>query len=338
MQPASPSSSFATCSLPHAVLQALANGPLAMQALRGQLGCDAQPLEAAMAELHGAGAVVSDAVQPDVWRLQPGHDWLSLDAILPKLGDPEQMQLHALHLDWCLPSTNAELLQHPAPAAGAMVLLAEGQQQGRGRRGRRWASPLGMNLYLSVLRRFEGPPARLAGVALATGVAVLQALHSLGVSDAQLKWPNDVLVDGRKLAGVLVESGTPDTTAGLPLVIGIGINVHMPVDAATSIDQPWTDLHTVLGHGGSRNRVAAALLQALLPALAMFDAAGLAPFLAAYGRHDGLRGRPVRVHGGAGVHRDGIAMGIAPDGALLLADAQGRQWPVHAGEVSVRPA
>ncbi len=325
-------------SLPHAVLQALAPAAMSTDVLIHDLRCDADALQAVLADLVAAAAVTPVSDRPGVWQRQPQHEWLQPQDILSMLGGAAQAQLQQLQLAWQLASTNAELLRQRAPATGTAVLLAEGQSQGRGRRGRQWASPLGMNLYLSVLRRFQGPPARLASIALVTGVALVQALQRLGVASAQLKWPNDVLVDGRKLAGVLVESAGSVDAGGFPLVIGIGINVCMPADAAAAIGQPWIDLRSVLGDAASRNRTAGVVLDALLPALALFDTAGLDPFREAYGQYDALHGRRVRVQSGTVARQDGIAMGIDRDGALLLADAQGRQWPVHAGEVSVRTA
>ena len=157
------------------------------------------------------------------------------------------------------------------------VLLAERQTGGRGRRGRTWASPLAAHIYLSVLRLFSGGLGRLAGLSLVAGIAVAEALHDLGYTQAQLKWPNDLIVDGkRKLVGLLAEGGG-EYAGPARAVIGIGINTHMPPSFAEQITQPWVDLDTLAGKPVDRNVVVAAVLARLLPALEEFDREGLAP-------------------------------------------------------------
>ena len=122
---------------------------------------------------------------------------------------------------------------------------------------------------------------------------------------------------------------------GLSLAVGVGVNVAMPPAAAATIDQPWIDLATLAGAPVSRHDVVVALLDALLPMLARFERDGLAPFLPAWRRHDALAGRPVRVHE-AGATHDGVALGIADDGALRVRGEDGGERRVHAGEASLR--
>lgn len=240
---------------------------------------------------------------------------------------------------WSLDSTNAELLRRPA--AGTAVLLAERQTSGRGRRGRDWASPLAANLYLSVARVFAGGLARLGGLSLVAGVAAVEALHALGYGSVQLKWPNDLVVPDpgaraglRKLGGLLVEGGG-EHAGPVRAVIGLGLNVRMPRSAADGIDQPWIDLDRLhAAPARTRNEIAAAVLDQLLPALARFDEAGLAPFLPRYAAFDALTGHEVVVQAGDGRHA-GTCLGVAGDGALRIGNAAAEQC-FHAGEVSVR--
>jgi BirA family biotin operon repressor/biotin-[acetyl-CoA-carboxylase] ligase len=163
---------------------------------------------------------------------------------------------------------------------------------------------------------------------------VADALHALGHTQVGLKWPNDLLADARKLGGILVEVGG-DAAGPLRVVVGVGINVAMPPQAAATIDQPWTDLATLSGSVPSRRQVAAALLDALLPMLARFERDGLAPFLPAWNRYDALAGRAVRVQEGDRVH-EGVALGIDAGGALRLRGDDGVERRVHAGEASLR--
>lgn len=239
-------------------------------------------------------------------------------------------------------STNSELLRRQTPTAGIAALFAEHQTGGRGRQGRAWASPPGRNLYLSLARRFDGELARLGGLSLVVGIATAEALHALGADDVRVKWPNDLVINDRyalhahtlqKLGGVLIEGGLQD---GQPrTVIGLGLNVRMPKTAADAIDQPWTDLHALLGVAlPSRNTVAAAMLTALVAAIDQFDAEGLAPFLQRFVVLDALRNAEITATIGTVAHT-GIADGIADDGALRLSTDHGEML-LRAGEVSVR--
>ena len=274
------------------------------------------------------------------YALDRPMELLDADAIGAGLAPAQRDALASLEVAWSLDSTNSELLRRETPAVGSAVLLAERQSGGRGRRGRAWASPLAANIYLSLARRFGGGLARLPGLSLVAGVASAQALHALGFDNVRLKWPNDLVVaDGggmRKLAGLLVEGGG-EAAGPARAVIGLGLNVAMPADTATGIDQPWIDLATLAGgQPPSRNAVAAALLSHWLPALSLFDEVGLAPFLEPWARFDALAGREVLVHAHDGNHA-GVALGLAHDGGLRVRiGAQERV--VHAGEVSVRPA
>ncbi|MGH8082437.1 MAG: biotin--[acetyl-CoA-carboxylase] ligase, partial [Lysobacter sp.] len=250
-------------------------------------------------------------------------------------------RLAELDVAWSIDSTNSELLRRPTPAQGACVLLAERQTGGRGRRGRVWASPLAAHLYLSLARSFGGGLARLGGLSLVAGIAAVQALHRLGYAQVRLKWPNDLVVlDGnglRKLGGLLIEGGG-EYAGPARAVIGLGLNVRMPAAAAAQIDQPWCDLAALAGARPlSRNEIAAAVLDSLLPVLDEFDTAGLAPFIERYAAFDALAGQAVTVHGADAEHR-GRALGLAEDGALRvrLDTAQGEERHFHAGEVSVR--
>ena len=232
-------------------------------------------------------------------------------------------------------STSNELLRRGATAASGTVVFAEAQSAGRGRRGRAWRSPLGANLMFSVLWRFDAGFAALAGLSLAVGVALAEALEGVGVPRVMLKWPNDLQVDGRKLGGILVEvSG--EASGPCAAVIGVGINGRMSELAGAGIDQPWIDLaRAAPSELPGRNAIAAALLGALLPALARFEREGLAPFRDAFASRDALARRPVRVHAADGAW-DGVAEGVDASGQLLVRDAAGALRAVGSGEVSVR--
>jgi len=175
--------------------------------------------------------------------------------------------------------------------------------------------------------------APLGGLSLVAGIAVVDALRALGVASAALKWPNDIVIAGRKLGGVLVE-GSGEAAGMARAVIGLGLNVRMPSGVSEGIEQPWTDLATAMSPPPLRNVLAVQLLDHLLPACALFDRVGLAPFLPRYAGYDALRDCTVVVHVGD-VRHQGRALGVAQDGALRVEiDAVERRF--HAGEVSVR--
>lgn len=321
-----------------ALVERLIAGPVSGDALAREAGLTRAAVWKRIEALREAGVPIA-ARAGRGYALAAPLDLLDADAILAALPDAARGQVDTLDVAWSIDSTSSELLRRGTGGAGAQVLLAERQTGGRGRRGRAWASPLAANLYLSVARRFEAGLARLGGLSLVAGVAVVQALHALGIAQARLKWPNDVVVVDagglRKLGGILVEGGG-EHAGPARAVVGIGLNVRMPAREAAAIDQPWIDLVALHDPPPTRDALAAALLAQLLPALAAFDRDGLAPFLPRYAAFDALAGQPVRVLAGDGEAR-GVALGVADDGALRVRLAQGERL-FHAGEVSLRRA
>lgn len=317
------------------LLQQLIAGPVSGDALASRFGVTRAAVWKRVRALREAGVDIGAAAGRGYALAQP-LDLLDGDAIRAALHAPAADALAELQVAWSLDSTNAELLRRDPPSDGVAVLLAERQTAGRGRRGRAWASPLAANLYLSLSRRYGGGLARLGGLSLAAGVAVAEALREAGVVGACLKWPNDIVVGARKLGGLLVE-GSGEPAGAARAVVGLGLNVRMPVAVAGAIDQPWIDLAALLPDPPRRSELGARLLDHLLPALALFDRDGLAPFLPRYAAHDALRGRTIAVLGGDGTIHAGTALGVADDGALRVATQDGERR-FHSGEVSVRAA
>ncbi len=215
-----------------------------------------------------------------------------------------------------------------------MVVARDYERAGSGRRGREWQSPSGAELDLSVLYRLAGGFSSLCGLSLAAGVAVSRALAQtapdLGLG---LKWPNDLLVNGAKLGGVLIELAG-EMEGQVQVVVGVGINVSMSDHQAEAIDQDWTDLRRLRGSPPGRTHLAAAVADELLTMLDQFAVDGFAPFVAAFNRIDVCRDRPVVIHSGSG-QRAGIARGVAEDGALRV-EIDGETHYMHGGEVSLR--
>ena len=314
------------------ILQRLIAGPVSGDVLAQEAGLTRAAMWKRIEALREAGVEI-DAQAGRGYSLRHPVELMQADAILDALPPFMRAGLASLEIAWSLDSTNSELLRREAPAHGVAALIAERQTGGRGRRGKAWASPLAAHLYLSLSRQFSGGLARLGGLSLVAGVATAEALQEAGYADVRLKWPNDLVVEGRKLGGLLVEGGG-EHAGPVRAVIGLGLNVRMPDTVAATLDQPWTDLTRLMDPAPSRNALAARLLTHLLPALDQFDVEGLTPFLGRYARFDALTGREVVVHL-AGDSQIGIAAGIAEDGALRVR-VEGEERVFHAGEVSVR--
>ena len=315
------------------VLQRLTAGPVSGDTLAREAGLTRAAMWKRIEALREAGVDI-DAQPGRGYALRNPLELLDAGAINAALPVGVRASVATLEIAWSLDSTNSELLRRDTPAQGATVLLAERQTGGRGRRGRSWVAPPAAHRSRRLARQFSGGLSRLGGLSLVAGVAVAEALHADGYAQVQLKWPNDLLVSGRKLGGLLVEGGG-EHAGPVRAVIGLGLNVRMPLDAAATLDQPWVDLAALSAAAPSRNAVAASVLGHLLPALEQFDVEGLSPFLARYAHFDALAGREVVIHG-AGTPAGGTALGIAADGALRVR-VDGEERSFHAGEVSVRP-
>ena len=315
------------------LLARLGAGPVSGDALARDAGLTRAAVWKRIDGLRAAGVDITARAGRGYGLAQP-LELLDAEAIRARLPATARAALAALEVAWSLDSTNSELLRRPPPATGTLALLAERQSGGRGRRGRAWASPLAAHLYLSLARQFAGELARLGGLSLVAGIAAAEALQALGIGGVRLKWPNDLVGDGRKLGGLLVEGGG-EHAGPVRAVIGLGLNVRMPSAFAVGIDQPWVDLASLGDAPPSRNLIAATLLAHLLPALAQFDQEGLAPFLPRYAALDALAGRAVTLHLPEG-GQAAIALGIGADGALRVRLPSGVERLVHAGEVSVR--
>jgi len=216
-------------------------------------------------------------------------------------------------------STNAALLEEKAP--GPLLLAAEEQTAGRGRRGRRWRSAPGAGATFSILRRMRCAPAALSGLSLAVGVAAARALRALGAVQTQVKWPNDLVVRGAKLGGILVETrvSAGETVA----VVGIGINCRGAPALARRLRRRIAALDELVQPAPSRNAVIGAVAREVMAALESFERGGLAPFIAEWTSLHAHEGERLQVRLADGRTLSGLAEGIAASGALRLATARG---------------
>ena len=245
-------------------------------------------------------------------------------------------------LDEC-ESTSTLLASRLATAPSGTVITCEHQRAGRGRRGQHWKSGLAAGLTFSLLWRFGGGPTALSGLSLAVAVTVAKALERRGLAGIGLKWPNDLFYRGRKFGGILIEVSGSAQGPGTA-IIGIGLNVRLPVEIADEIDRPVTDLAEVAATGSGtpekfnmpdRTTILADVLAALAAMLPQYEHDGFSAFREDWQSRHAHQGRHVMLVRDNRTVAEGEAVGVAEDGALLLRSARGLER-FHSGEVSLR--
>jgi BirA family biotin operon repressor/biotin-[acetyl-CoA-carboxylase] ligase len=300
------------------------------------LGVSRAAVWKAVESLRELGATLH-AVRNKGYRLRSGGD--ALDAKQIKTLLPETVRAHAHSVDaaWTVDSTNSVLLARPNPPFGTCeVMLAEYQTAGRGRRGRAWVAPPGGSICLSLSWAFRGVPQDLGALGLVIGVCALRALRDFGLEDASLKWPNDLVIEGKKLGGILIELRA-ESAGPACVIIGIGLNVALGANALEAIEETGVspiDLVTAGLEHPSRNAFASALITQIVHGLLVFEKEGLRPFAEEWRNADALRGRQIDVHTLEGVAR-GLARGIDLHGALVVETPQGVRRFIS-GDVTVR--
>ena len=266
--------------------------------------------------------------KPDVDRLRR----LLSDAICERM---ERIDAFA-----SIDSTNSWLKEQPPPRAGNLsAAIADHQTAGRGRHDRAWLSAPGCSLCLSLAYTFREPPDLLPPLTLAVGVATANVLAGFGIDQVRLKWPNDLLVDGRKLGGILVESSVRRSgdRSSITVVAGIGINLTVPETIADVVDSGWAQgpvgLDRCAAEAPERDELAARLIDSFVDAMSLYDEHGLAPFEQEFVRIDWLLGRAIVVENPDG-EIEGVAAGIERDGSLLL-QRQDRVHRIFSGSIRI---
>jgi BirA family transcriptional regulator, biotin operon repressor / biotin---[acetyl-CoA-carboxylase] ligase len=265
---------------------------------------------------------------------------LNRDAILQAIG--QQREWFNLVLLDEVASTNTYLMQQSAKGASHVTcVVAQMQTNGKGRRGRTWVSQLGASLTFSLLWRFQCGAAALSGMSLAVGVALIRALNSLGVTNAQLKWPNDVLVmdaqgQGKKLAGILIEL-QGDMEGPSAAVIGVGINMSLPDAVLKNIDQPATDLAQLAAQPIDPSELLGTLLRHLADVLNQFEQQGFVGLRDEWVSYHAYHQQAVRMLMPNGTETHGVVQGVAEDGILMVQTPLSLQR-FSAGEISLRMA
>lgn len=327
---------------PEPLLRALADGePHSGEDLARALGVTRAAVWKQVAKLAQWGLDVN--ASPGIgYRLARRIDLLDAESLRGALPASVASRIARLEVFTELGSTNRRLLDHDPPSPGLLdVCIAEYQTAGRGRRGRRWTTPLGGGLCLSVAWRFADVPPELSALTLAAGVVVRRAIERLSGVRIALKWPNDLVWDERKLGGILLEL-KGEAQGGCHVVTGIGLNVALPpllLAALSDWPRGAVDLQSATGGGAppARAALAAALIEGLADLFSSYAAAGFSAYRADWREADCLQGRRITIDDASGPV-SGIALGIDGDGALLIETEAGERCRVISGDVSVRGA
>jgi len=263
-----------------------------------------------------------------------------IQRILLGLGHKNKVEVHNI-----IDSTNSYLLRRlPNQNNNLQVCLAEYQNSGRGRRGRKWVSPFGSHIYMSMYWYLEQGMTAAMGLSVVSALAVSDAIKELYEIDVQLKWPNDIYFGGVKLAGILIDL-EGQALEPCHCVIGIGLNINMPEKSADQVDQPWTDLqeaiiNNIALRGGAsesnidRDELAATLITKLSLRLQQHQSEGMTTMVNEWAQHDFYLNKSVRLITGTREKR-GVCRGINNQGALLL-EVDDQIFPIYGGEVSLR--
>ncbi|MGF1762560.1 bifunctional biotin--[acetyl-CoA-carboxylase] ligase/biotin operon repressor BirA [Aliivibrio kagoshimensis] len=270
----------------------------------------------------------------DVFRVQGKGYCLANPIELLTCEKVEQyVESNPIELIPIIDSTNQYLMDRIGHIESGTVCLAEYQQLGRGRRGRQWISPFGSNLYLSMYWRLDAGMAAAMGLSLVVGIAIAETLKQFGCDSVKVKWPNDIYINDKKLAGILVEM-TGQTGDAAHIVIGMGLNVAMTDSVGQEIDQPWTNIEKEINSPVERNKLAGCLIQALQDILVEYEQLGLAGFKERWNQLDNYTGREVCLIIGNNQVK-GVAQGINEQGALMVETDKGLQAFIG-GEISLR--
>ena len=318
-----------------ALLKILADGKFHSGTdLGNSLGLSRSAVWKQMKELQEYGVEVY-SVRGRGYRIPKGLDLLDVDKVLSYSEPVVQQSLTHISLKTFTDSTNLMALRNIQEYKHGALYLTEYQHNGLGRRGRNWLGPLASNLYFSLMWRFTGGAAALEGLSLVVGLSIAQAIIQQGIQGVELKWPNDLLYQNRKLAGILLEM-QGDASGDISVVIGVGVNVLMNEKSgqAREITQPWIDLTSIADRSIDRNKLLAAVVSKLIINLGLFAESGFAAFIDDWHNIHAFQDSYVKLLN-AKSEIEGICRGVNSQGALLL-ERNGKIEAYHGGEIRVR--
>jgi BirA family biotin operon repressor/biotin-[acetyl-CoA-carboxylase] ligase len=299
------------------------------------LGVSRTTISNRIAQWNTQGVVI-DSVTGKGYRLHSPIQWLNKEQVWSKISSSVQQHISSFDVLQFVSSTNDVVAKNLAQQhQSGIICITEMQGAGRGRRGREWLSPPAGNFYGSVGWIFNDGFSVIEGLSLAVGVAIIKAMESVGASDLELKWPNDVLHQGKKIAGILIEM-TGEVGGACQVVVGVGVNLQLPEVIKQQITQPVTDLYSICGHAVDRQKLTAAIISEIISLLSDYDKTGFSKWQNEWLRYDAFKNKQILIIGmQAPLH--GIARGVDEHGNLLL-ETEGEMMKVYGGEVSLRQA
>lgn len=260
-------------------------------------------------------------------------DWPEIVVDIPK--DVSEL-IKECNIVFATDSTNKLLMDEVDSLSddGYALAMSEMQTAGRGRRGRTWASPFGVNLYLSLATKIGDGFSALNGISLAVGAGIADAVRSVGVPEPTLKWPNDVWVSQNKLAGVLIEV-QGEQEGPVSLVVGVGLNISMTKEQGRDVDQAWTSVNNELEQPEKRNYIASTVITSLIRIIEKYKKYGFESIKPLWDSYDLLQGKAVAIHGLSN-KVEGIYIGVTDKGYAKLRLPSGEEQEFSGGEISLR--
>jgi BirA family biotin operon repressor/biotin-[acetyl-CoA-carboxylase] ligase len=274
--------------------------------------------------IFGATMVVCGVIMFFVGNFMADLNLLNKQKILDDIKNSVVKKKCHIEILGSTPSTNDYL---KSAETKTNICLAEKQTAGKGRLGRAWHSPSGENIYFSYRWQSTKKINELSGLSAVVGLSIIAALESLGIKNLKIKWPNDIFLNQKKIAGVLIEAVSD------AIIIGIGINVNMK-DDQNKIDQPWTSLLKETNQSYDRNKIIAQLIEKLFEQLNQFEKTGLNSFLNLWNQYDYLCDQEVQLIIG-NKKTVGTAKGINELGQLLIKTKEGTTAAYSSGELSL---
>ena len=320
------------------LLDILADGqPHRLEELKVRTLLDESKIYESLSFLVGAGLPI--CMDSNLYTLKEGVELLNRDLIIARLINMGFDEPISLTVFTCIDSTSnwmlGKLKDQPA-GSRVHVCLSEMQTQGRGRLGRHWQSPLCQNLYVSFGVQFNAPIQSLRGLSVAVGLSLADLLHGkYGIDDIKVKWPNDLLINGGKVGGILVDviSGTDDNNC--QAIIGVGLNVHAAPEIPMAAGYHSACLSSYSAEGISRNELSADVIQRVCKTITKFPGNDLGGVLGVWKHFDALFNQELSVFQHEKCIVVGRATGISKDGELLVDDGRSIRV-VSSGEVSLR--
>ena len=283
-------------------------------------------------------------INGDTYQIHKPLSLLSYEKIRSALPEEINKKITDIHIFPRIDSTNifANTITNVRQHTGEVV-LAEHQTAGRGRGDRKWVSPFGRNIYFSLRWSFESTPQALPAYSLVVGLAVSKTLEEIGLKNIGIKWPNDVLINEKKISGILIENRVhvgDNTDINMPptLTIGIGINVDMDIDQGITIDREWTDITKELEDFNiDRNSIISKLIFNIINMSIKFEKEGFDIFKNEFSKFDIAKDRSINISKKLDNSSivNGICRGINSEGGIIIETKEDGIQEFYGGEISL---